>query len=376
MAYDKRTWVNVDDPSKFTSDELNSFPRFDATNMNRIEEGIDAHIKDASVHNNATDGGGAIGEGSTETAGGAAVGKNATTTSGAAIGKNATSTFGAAIGDGASSQNGGGAVGYHASIDSGGGAVGREALATSGGAIGYNAKTSTGAAVGSLSSSDSGGAVGQKANATGGGAIGYNASAGSGGAVGYWSIATTGAAVGQGTKTSSGVALGYGAQAADSSGNGIDAIQLGSGANLDPKTLQVYSYTLMNEDGTIPVERLVNGLKIKTGTYTGNGKSGSGEASGSVSIPCERQPKMIIITRGTHGTDEASFAIGIVSENPSQFICVGCDDEATSGSVLTANIHSFIIAYDGVSLNWSTKGYTLDLYMNQAGRDYNYALLY
>lgn len=44
MAYDKKMWVNVDDPSKFSSDQLNSFPRYDAENMNRIEDGIyDAH---------------------------------------------------------------------------------------------------------------------------------------------------------------------------------------------------------------------------------------------------------------------------------------------------------------------------------------------
>lgn len=41
MAYDKKTWVNVPDPSEFTADELNSFPRFDAENMNRIESGIE-----------------------------------------------------------------------------------------------------------------------------------------------------------------------------------------------------------------------------------------------------------------------------------------------------------------------------------------------
>jgi hypothetical protein len=40
MSYDKKTWVNVDDPSKFTNDQLNEFPRFDADNMNRIEAGI------------------------------------------------------------------------------------------------------------------------------------------------------------------------------------------------------------------------------------------------------------------------------------------------------------------------------------------------
>ena len=44
MAYTKKTWVNVPDSSEYTDDELNSFPRFDAENMNRIEDGVDGAI--------------------------------------------------------------------------------------------------------------------------------------------------------------------------------------------------------------------------------------------------------------------------------------------------------------------------------------------
>lgn len=40
MDYTKKEWVNVPDPSKFTEEQLNSFARFDANNMNRIESGI------------------------------------------------------------------------------------------------------------------------------------------------------------------------------------------------------------------------------------------------------------------------------------------------------------------------------------------------
>ena len=51
MAFTKKTWVNVPDPSNLPSipEGQDSLARFDATNMNRIEEGInDAHalIKD------------------------------------------------------------------------------------------------------------------------------------------------------------------------------------------------------------------------------------------------------------------------------------------------------------------------------------------
>ena len=49
MAYTKKTWVNVPDPSKFTDDELNSFPRYDAENMNRMEDGIDEAVNHIDV---------------------------------------------------------------------------------------------------------------------------------------------------------------------------------------------------------------------------------------------------------------------------------------------------------------------------------------
>ena len=42
----------------------------------------------------------------------------------------------------------------------------------------------------------------------------------------------------------------------DSSGNAIDAVQLGTGTNNTPKTLQVYGYQLMKTDGTIPSDRI------------------------------------------------------------------------------------------------------------------------
>ena len=46
--------------------------------------------------------------------------------------------------------------------------------------------------------------------------------------------------------------------AVDNTGYGtpIDAIQLGTGWNPDANTLQIYSYKLMNADGSIPAERM------------------------------------------------------------------------------------------------------------------------
>ena len=124
---------------------------------------------------------------------------------------------------------------------------------------------------GSSAFATTGGAVGNKASAFSGGAIGQGASAISGGAVGFSASATTGGAVGSGAKTSAGFAGGYNAKTQDSSGDGIDAIQLGSGTNSTAKTLQVYEYQLMDANGNIPKERLMDNLNSYytiTGTTT------------------------------------------------------------------------------------------------------------
>lgn len=127
--------------------------------------------------------------------------------------------------------------------------------AESGGAVGYGAYTTYG------------GAVGSSAYTTYGGAVGAGAYAESGGAVGSGAYTIDGGAVGWAAKTSDGFAGGKGAFATtDGTWNtdGIDAIQLGTGSNTEPFTLQVYGNRLLNADGTIPVERLTlhntNGL--------------------------------------------------------------------------------------------------------------------
>lgn len=53
-----------------------------------------------------------------------------------------------------------------------------------------------------------------------------------------------------------GFAGGKDAKAVNSDMNDIDAIQLGTGTNSTPKTLQVYDYRLMNADGTVPDKRI------------------------------------------------------------------------------------------------------------------------
>ena len=127
MAYIKKTWVNVPNPSNPPSipDGQDALARFDAENMNRIEDGIEksvAHVSDSVVHNQVRTGGGAIGIGAK------------TNPYGGSIGYNATSLNGGAVGSEANAENGG--------------AVGNGARTAQGGALGYNTRTSDGAAIG------------------------------------------------------------------------------------------------------------------------------------------------------------------------------------------------------------------------------------
>ena len=122
-------------------------------------------------------------------------------------------------------------------------------------------------------STEGGGAVGYNTYAFAGGAIGNAArTTNAGGAVGANSEAGNGGAVGEGAKTSSGFAGGAGAQAVSADGAGIDAIQLGTGTNSTPKTLQVYSYQLMDADGNIPSARIPQ-LAEKVDKVSGKGLS-------------------------------------------------------------------------------------------------------
>ena len=140
---------------------------------------------------------------------------------------NANSGFSA--GNGASATTGG-AIGSGATASSGG-AIGSGATAITGGAVGGNATATTGGAVGGDATATTGGAIGERASATGGGAIGIDAKATDGGAIGWYA------------KAGNGFSGGYNARAeTDSNGNYIDAIQLGTGTNNTPKTLQVYDY--------------------------------------------------------------------------------------------------------------------------------------
>ena len=121
--------------------------------------------------------------------------------------------------------------------------------ATEGGAIGKNAKETNGGFAG-----------GAGANASYGGVIGKRAAEkNGGGAAGLDTYANAGGAVGSGAVAGSGFSGGKGAKAAPidaSKGTYIDAVQLGTGTNEVPGSLQVYEFQLMDGSGKIPVERL------------------------------------------------------------------------------------------------------------------------
>ena len=269
----------------------------------------------------ATSGGFAGGNGASATVGGA-VGNQASATHGGAVGNNASAAEGGAIGQ-ASSAISGGAVGYRAKTSTGfaggsdaktiddenngidaiqlgtgtnstektlqvyeyqlmdaDGNIPSERLKTSDGgfaaaggsllepsrdnqhgvAIGKDSTATGGAAIGPYTYATFGGAVGYEASTISGGAVGYNAESISGFAGGSSASATSGGAVGIYAKTSTGFAGGYEAKTQDSSGDGIDAIQLGTGTNQTTKTLQVYTYQLMDASGNVPSARLTQAV--------------------------------------------------------------------------------------------------------------------
>lgn len=197
--------------------------------------------------------------------GGFSAGNNAEAETGGAVGASAGTLLGGSVGNNAHSSSGG-AVGY-AAITTTGGAVGQGTHSEDGGVMGYWAQAKSGGAIGAEAEADTGGAVGRKAWTGNGGAVGYLAyAANGGGSVGSNANSDAGGAVGANAKAGAGFAGGSGAKAVDSSNNGIDAIQLGTGTNNTPKTLQVYGHQLLDATGKIPDARL-NDAPSDSNTY-------------------------------------------------------------------------------------------------------------
>lgn len=129
----------------------------------------------------------------------------------------------------------------------GGFSAGTNSSAVTGGALGSGAKeTYGGGAVGINTTASRGFAGGRGTTAVDGGAVGWSATADTGGAVGSGATVTGGGGVGNGATTGNGFAGGYLAKTVDSSGNKIDAIQLGQGTNATAKTLQIYGDNIYN----------------------------------------------------------------------------------------------------------------------------------
>ena len=141
-----------------------------------------------------------------------------------------------------------------------------------GGQLGANSMALQGGAIGKNSYAGAGGAVGNNASAVNGFAGGDGAVTQTGASVGDGSYSETGGAVGDGAKAGAGFAGGHNAEIGQTDQGYIDAIQLGTGINQNAKTLQAYSYQLMDANGMIPKERLLNSLPV-SGTYTGGSGS-------------------------------------------------------------------------------------------------------
>ena len=143
--------------------------------------------------------------------------------------------------------------GQYAAVGGEGGAIGQGSSAIQGGAAGVSTWTEYGGSVGSMARSKDGAAVGRDSQTSDGAAVGSK------------TFSVSGGAVGCGARTSDGFAGGYNARTvSDESTIEIDAIQLGTGTNSKPKTMQVYDYTMMDADGTVPEERLADLSLAKT----------------------------------------------------------------------------------------------------------------
>lgn len=108
---------------------------------------------------------------------------------------------------------------------------------------------------------------------TSGAAVGATAMSNDGGAIGANAFSYDGGAIGLNAKTLHGFAGGKDAKTTDLNDNPIDAIQLGTGTNPNPKTIQIYDKQLLDADGHIPNDRMptkvdkIEGKSLSTNDY-------------------------------------------------------------------------------------------------------------
>ena len=151
-----------------------------------------------------------------------------------------------------------------------------------------------------------------KANNFGGFEGGSNASARTGGAVGQVSRTIQGGAIGSAAATGDGFAGGFAAQTIDDNGL-INAIQLGSGVNSNPKTLQIYKHQLLDAVGHIPNDRMPT-KSDKTTYYnptTGNAitydlKNEHNRMTSYINVPTAATSVAISVSNGAYPADYIS----------------------------------------------------------------------
>lgn len=116
-------------------------------------------------------------------------------------------------------------------------------------------------------------------------AIGKNSTTDFGVSIGASSESLAGGAVGFGAKTSDGFSGGFNAKAQGENGNGIDAIQLGTGINSIPLSLQIYGDNIYKSTShTLTVKNIeLDGQDIKD--LIGEGGGGSSSESSDLSLP-------------------------------------------------------------------------------------------
>lgn len=150
-------------------------------------------------------------------------------------------------------------------------------------------------------------------NSMGGFNAGLNSQASSGGAVGNGTFATKGGAVGDSAYCGDGFAGGYNAKTTSTLGFTIDAIQLGTGTNSTPKSLQVYNDNIYNaETHTLTVQNiesdaLTNKLNVSDYNTIGDWTElfiGSNQKGGTTITLSESMENFNFILFGIRQTDK------------------------------------------------------------------------
>lgn len=170
---------------------------------------------------------------------------------GAAFGTNATAQQGGALGSSARTEHGG--------------AVGGLASSTNGFAGGYNASSDSGCAAGNNASSELGGvALGDAAYSyNGGAAMGEGCGSYGGLAAGYYARELgSGVTLGYANWSSNGVAIGKFASCGLDVTSAVSAVQIGTGTNNSPGTVQFFVWQLLDAAGNIVTDRLTNAFPV------------------------------------------------------------------------------------------------------------------